>query len=373
MNPFIKSAAAWFAAVFILTASGIALTRTFVPPLATADLLRLDEQEATIRAIKSALPSVVSIVVNEEAPSETLDDQGNTISSSIKVRRGAGTGFLISDDGLILTNRHVVEAGAEGKSEYRVTLYSGQRYYASLIGKDPLNDFAVLKIYDTKLPHLEIGDSDKLQVGATVIAIGNALGRYDNSATKGIISGLGRSLEASDANGDAESLQNVIQTDAEINHGNSGGPLIDLSGKVVGVNVARDEGGGSLGFSIPINEAAPVISSARAYGYVIRARLGVRYIMVTPEMAEQQKLPRSYGALVSEGDKGEAALIPGSPAEKAGLQAGDIIFEIDGKTIDERRPLLSYINQFSPGKKLGLRIQRGNSIIVRQLTLDKYQ
>ncbi len=341
---------------------------------AEADVLRLDDQEATIQAINRAIPGVVSIVVNENTEVQTTDlNTGVQIIEQKKVKRGAGSGFLISEDGLIITNKHVANAAEEGKAEYRVTLYSGKQYYAQLIGRDPSNDLAILKIYDSKLPFLEIGDSNKLQVGTTVIAIGNALGRYDNSATKGIISGLGRSLTASGSNGESEELRNVIQTDAEINHGNSGGPLIDLNGLVIGVNVAKDEGGGSLGFSIPINEARPVISSARAFGYIIRARLGVRYAMITPEMAEEKKLTRSFGALAVAGDNGEAAIMPGSPADKAGLQEGDIIFEIDGKTIDERRPLVSYINQFSPGKKLGLRIQRGKDIIVKQVTLDKLQ
>ncbi len=338
---------------------------------AIADSLRLDDQEATIRAINRAIPGVVSIVVSEEQAVQTTDPAtGATVNSSEKVRRGAGSGFLISEDGLILTNKHVVTAGDPAVAEYRVTLYSGKQYYAQLIGQDPVGDLAILKIYDSKLPFLEIGDSNRLKVGTTVIAIGNALGRYDNTATKGIVSGLGRSLIAAGNEGEAVDLQNVIQTDAEINHGNSGGPLIDLNGQVIGINVAKDEGGSSLGFSIPINEARPVISSARSFGYIIRARLGVRYLLVTPALAEERKLARTTGAVAVAGDEGEAAITPGSPAEKAGLREGDIIFEIDGQAVDERRPLASYINQFSPGKKIGLRIQRGASVFNVTLTLD---
>lgn len=339
---------------------------------AEADTLRLDDQEATIRAINRAIPGVVSIVVNEEQEVQTTDPATGAVSRvTEKVRRGAGSGFLISEDGLILTNKHVVTVADIAKADYRVTLYSGKQYYAQLIGQDPVGDLAILKIYDSKLPFLEIGDSNRLKVGTTVVAIGNALGRYDNSATKGIISGLGRNLTAASDDGSSENLENVIQTDAEINHGNSGGPLIDLNGLVIGVNVAKDEGGGGLGFSIPINEARPVISSARAFGYIIRARLGLRYQMITPELAEQQKLTHAFGALAVAGEAGEAAVLPGSPAEKAGLREGDIIFEIDGQTVDERRPLISYINQFSPGKTIGLRVQRGDKIIVIKALLDK--
>lgn len=367
-----KTTLIWLAVVITTTASGIAFIKVFQAPLVEADLLRLDDQEATIRAINRAIPGVVSIVVSENASVDVTDPAtGQSSTQTQKVRRGAGSGFLISEDGLILTNKHVVTAATTASAEYRVTLYSGKQYYAQLIGKDPVGDLAILKIYDSKLPFLAIGDSNRLKVGMTVIAIGNALGRYDNSATKGIISGLGRNLTAGGSGGETEDLENVIQTDAEINHGNSGGPLIDLNGQVVGINVAKDEGGGGLGFSIPINEARPVISSARAYGYIIRARLGLRYQLVTPELAEERKLSRTFGALAVPGDNGEPAVLPDSPAAKAGLREGDIIFEIDGQTVDERKPLLSYINQFSPGKTVGLRVQRGDKIIVLKATLDK--
>jgi len=367
-----KHIAAWSFAVIIAIGGGLIISDFALNSGVVADSLRLDDQEATIRAINRAIPGVVSINVFENADVEVTDPATGIMRiEQQNIKRGAGSGFLISADGLILTNKHVASAGAEGKTEYKITLHSGKQYYGQLIGKDPIADLAILKIYDKNLPFLELGDSNKLVPGTSVIAIGNALGRYDNSATKGIVSGLGRSLLASGNDGEIENLQNVIQTDAQINLGNSGGPLINLDGMVVGINVAKDEGGESLGFAIPINEAKPVVSSARSNGRIIRARLGVRYIMITPEIAEERGLARSSGALLEVGDDGGPAVIENSPASLLGLQAGDIIFEVDGKKIDERLPLQSYISQFSPGKKLGLKVQRGKDIFTKIVTLDE--
>lgn len=338
-----------------------------------ADTLTFDEQEATVRAIKQVSPAVVSIAVFDNIETEITLEDGSIKKEMKKVSRGSGSGFLISSDGLIITNRHIASAASRDRGEYKVTLNSGKQYYGQFLGLDPLHDLALLRIYDRNLPVVTLGDSNKLTVGTTVIAIGNSLGRYSNSATKGIISGLYRNVEAAGNNGTTEDLKNVMQTDAEINLGNSGGPLIDLEGKVVGINVAKDFGGNSIGFSIPVNEAKPIIASARSNGRIIRARLGVRFVMLTPEIAEERQTSRTSGALLIISDKGETAITPGGPAEKVGLQADDIIFEIDGRPIDERLPLSSYINQFSPGKKLGLRVQRGKTIFTKIVTLDEFK
>ncbi|MFH1427457.1 MAG: trypsin-like peptidase domain-containing protein [Patescibacteria group bacterium] len=341
----------------------------------TADDLSLDEQEATIRAIKKIMPSVVSVSVYDYEEIITINlITGERSSKNEKRQMGSGTGFIISADGLILTNKHVVNSGKENSAEYQIILNSGKKYYAQLIGKDPINDLAVLKIFDKNLPFVELGDSDKLQIGSSVIAIGNVLGQYQNSVTKGIVSGLGRSIVASDqTGGNAEALDNVIQTDAEINFGNSGGPLVDLEGKVVGINVAIDQAGSAIGFAIPINDARPVIKSVQEVGRIIRPRLGVRYIMLTPEIAEERNASRNSGALIIEGELGSPAILEGSPAYLAGLQAGDVIFEINAIKIEGSNTLLSVIQKYKPGNKIGMKVQRGNKVIIKIVTLDEFK
>lgn len=342
---------------------------------ATADNLRLDDQEATVRAVNKIMPAVVSILVYNYEDSLSFNlESGKSNKINERKQVGAGTGFIISADGLILTNKHVITAGDENTAEYRIILNSGKKYYAQLIGKDPLNDLAILKIFDKNLPFVELGDSDKLQIGTTVIAIGNVLGEYQNSATKGIVSGLGRKLEASDEEGNSEPLDNAIQTDAEINLGNSGGPLVNLDGKVVGINSAVDLSGSAIGFAIPINDAKPAVKSYREQGRIIRPRMGVRYVMVTPEMAQKQKLNRESGALIikSENESG-AAVLPGSPAEKADLQEGDIIFEVNAIKVDGKNTLLSIIQKYKPGNKLGLKLQRGNKVLIKTVELDEFK
>lgn len=362
-------------AIFILLAaafSGIYFAGRHGGMPVVADILKLDEQEASIRAIKKIMPSVVSITVYDYDDTVSFDlNSGAASVGKERRQKGAGTGFIVSADGLILTNKHVVSSGNEKTAEYRIILNSGKKYFAQFIGKDPLNDLALLKIFDKNLPAAEMGDSSGLQIGASAIAIGNALGQYRNSATKGIISGLGRSLVASDQTGNSEPLDNVIQTDAEINLGNSGGPLIDLQGKVIGINTAVDLAGSSIGFAIPINDAKPVLNSYRELGRIVRPRMGVRYVMVTLEMAQEEKLARESGALIIKSDNGDAAILPKSPAEKAGLAEGDIIFEINGIKIIGTDTLLSIIQKYKPGNKIGLKVQRGNKMLIKTVVLDE--
>jgi len=338
---------------------------------AEAGNLQLDEQTATIMAIKKNMPAVVSILVYDVSAVSTFDiGTGKESVSTEKKKLGSGTGFLISSDGLIITNKHVVESATSGKGDYKIILNSGKQYYAQLIGKDPLTDVAILKIFDKNLPYIELGDSDKLNIGTSVMAIGNALGRYRNSATKGIISGLGRNLQATDANGNSSNLDNVIQTDAEINHGNSGGPLIDLNGKVVGINTAIDDAGSSIGFAIPINSVKNVITSVREKGRIIRPYLGIKYETITSETATDKKLVRDYGALVTSGDE-TSAVAKNSPAEKGGVKDGDIIFEINGIKLDEINTLFSVVQRYKVGDRIGLKIQRGSKIFSQIVTLEE--
>ena len=363
--------------IFLIGLSGGLLVNFFQPNIESlvADTLRLDDQEATIRAINKVIPAVVNIIVLDQQTTTIINlTTGEQTQKTEIARKGSGTGFLISSDGLILTNKHVVGAADEKTGQYKILLNSGKQYYAQLIGKDPINDLAVLKIFDKNLPYVQLGDSDQLQIGATVVAIGNALGRYQNSATKGMVSGLGRSIEASDQSGSiAEILDNVIQTDAEINLGNSGGPLVDLAGNIVGINVAIDQSGSAIGFAIPINDARPVIKSVREIGRIVRPRLGIRYHMLTPELAQQLKLAKDSGAWILVNQDGAPSVLVGSPADKAGLKPGDIVTEINGIKLQGKITLISVIQKFKPGDRIGLKVFREGKFINLIAVLDEFR
>ncbi len=357
-----------FLLIFIAFGAGTMNSRS----LSAVDL-NMDEQQLTIQAINKVIPATVTIIVYGQKNVLTYDLNTKERSTTTeKVAQGSGTGFLISSDGLIMTNKHVVEPLMKDK-EFRIILNSGKKYYAQYIDSDPLNDLAILKIFDKNLPFVELGNSDDLQVGTTVIAIGNALGRYRNSATKGIVSGLGRSLTANDlSTGKQDNLSNIIQTDAEINLGNSGGPLINLKGQLAGINVAIDESGSAIGFAIPVNDAKPVIRSVKEIGKIVRPKLGLSYVMIDPVVAEENKLSLDYGAWVYTGDDATSAIVSGSPADLAGIKDGDIIFEINAIKIDGKKTLLSVLQNYKPGSKIGLKIRRGDKTIVKVVELGKF-
>lgn len=352
---------------------GMALQKITVTPEVTAQALSFDEQDATIQAIKKVSPSVVNIILLEEVDRIKTDANGNDTVTKEVEQVGKGTGFIISSDGYILTSRHVINTANRNRAQYQIFLNNGKQYYAQFIGNDPLKDLAILKIFDKDLPYVEMGDSSTLAPGMTVIAIGNSLGIYKNSATKGIVSALGRDLSASDSSGqNTENFDNLIQTDAEINLGNSGGPLITLEGKVVGVNSAIDQNGASIGFAIPINDARTIVDSITEFDRIARPRLGIRYVMLTPEIVEKDKLPRSDGAWIRSNADGEPGVLPDSPASRGGLLENDIIFEVNAIPINDTNKLFNIIQNYKPGARIGLKILRGDKVIIRIVTLDEY-
>ena len=277
--------------------------------------------------------------------------------------RGAGTGIILSEDGLIITNRHVVPAGT---TNVTVTLSDGTELKeVSVVGRtnnsDSL-DVAFLKVDDAKgkkLVPAKVGDSSKMQVGDPVVAIGNALGQFQNTVTSGIISGYGRNLEALDGQ-QGENLENLFQTDAAINPGNSGGPLVNINGEVVGINTAIAGGDAqNLGFAIPINDVAGLIDSVRQTGKLQRPYIGVVYIPLTNDVAEQYGLSVKRGAYLAPiGILGTDPLVPGGPAEKAGLKPGDIIIKIDDATIDQKNSLSGLVNKRKVGDTIHLTVIR---------------
>ncbi|GAC1392736.1 MAG: trypsin-like peptidase domain-containing protein [Candidatus Saccharimonadales bacterium] len=304
-------------------------------------------------------PSVVSVNVT----SQGVQQSGLFGFSAPTQQMSAGTGIIINKDGYIITNRHVVPMGSTTVS---VTLSDGTKLTdVQVVGRtnesDPL-DVAFLKITNKKgktLVPAKIGDSSKMQVGDRVVAIGNALGQFQNTVTSGIISGFGRSVQAGGQNGDSsENLQDLFQTDAAINEGNSGGPLLNSSGEVIGINTAIAGNAQNIGFSIPINDVQGLIKSILEKGKLLRPYLGIRYVSLTADYAYQFNLNTQRGAYIAPDQMGQSSIISGSPADKAGLKEKDVITKINGTTIDENNSLTSLIGRFSVGDEVTLTIVR---------------
>jgi serine protease Do len=226
------------------------------------------------------------------------------------------------------------------------------------LAKDPVQDLAILKIEGSDFPIVRLGDSDSLQIGQTVIAIGNALGEFQNTVSVGVISGLGRTITAS-GGGMIETLEDIIQTDAAINPGNSGGPLLNLKGEVIGINTAVSLEGQNIGFTIPINKAKNDITQVKDLGKIVYPFLGVRYIIITPDIQKENNLSVDYGALIISGQgSDEQAVYPNSPAQKAGLKEKDIILEINGEKITTVNPLSKIISNYKVGDEINLKVLR---------------
>lgn len=336
------------------------------------------DQSLVEGAVERVNPAVVAITISKEVPKYKTSYQeynpfGNfgdifggtnpfqgfqvpvqTPDGTEKQQIGSGSGFIVTSDGLIVTNKHVV---ADKNAEYEVNLPNGKKYPATVLARDTVIDVAIMKIQATGLPYLALGDSGKLKLGQSVIAIGNALGQFQNTVSVGVVSGLSRSITAGSSGGKQEALSHVIQTDAAINPGNSGGPLLDLSGRVVGVNVAIVQGSQNIGFALPINSIKSVIESVRTTGKIVRPYLGIRYQPITKEMKEANNLSVDYGVIVKAGqNKDELAVIPGSPADKAGIVENDIILKIDGKKIVGDLDIAQYIRTKNIGETVTLQV-----------------
>lgn len=317
------------------------------------------ESEQTISdVVEKAKPSVVSIVTSGSA---------NQMGYAAQA---AGTGIVVSKDGYVLTNRHVV-AGASTAS---IAMSDGTTYSnVKIVGTDPLNDLAFLKISGAKnLQPATLGDSKTIRIGQGVVAIGNALGQYQNTVTSGIVSGLGRPVMASaDGSGrDAENLSDLIQTDAAINSGNSGGPLLNLQGQVIGINTAVASDAQSIGFAIPVGAAKGILKHLLATGKVERAIVGVQYVSITPEVKSEYKLSVSQGDLVT-ATSGKAVQANG-PAAKAGIREKDIITKVNGVDVGPGRSISTLVGEFKPGDTVTLTILRDGKSRNITLTLGTY-
>ncbi len=349
----------------------------------------VDYEQAVVRAVERATPSVVSIVISkdvpiiEQCPYDPFSDVppefreffgggfgGFTEPCERGTRRqqvGGGSGFIVSTDGLVVTNKHVV---SDAKADYTVFLNDGTKYPATVVARDSFQDLALLKIDATGLMPVVLGNSDSLKLGQTAIAIGYSLGEFRNTVSVGVISGLARTITASGASYGSETLQGVIQTDAAINPGNSGGPLLNLKGEVVGINVAVASGAENIGFAIPVNQVKRSIESVKRTGTIQTPYIGVRYLMLSDNIAKEQKLPATQGALVR-GTADGPGVIPDSPAEKSGIQAEDVVTAMNGEALTEENPLSVVIRKYNVGDTVTLTVVRGSTTLTLPLTLGE--
>ena len=287
-----------------------------------------------------------------------------------KTKIGGGSGFIVSPDGYVLTCSHVV---SDLEADYTVIVTPKEKYQAQVLARDPLVDIAVLKINSKEpLPYLELGDSNKIELGEQVLAIGNPLGEFEDTLSAGIISGLSRKIKAyGGIPFKATTLRGLIQTDAAIYPGNSGGPLVNMEGKAIGINTAMVMGAENIGFAIPINYAKRILEEVKKYGKIKRPFLGVRYVILNSQIAKTQKLPVNYGALIVRESFGEPAVVKDSPAQKAGLKEYDIILELDGEKITEENPLADLLSKKKIGDEITLKVLREGKIIEVKVKLSE--
>lgn len=333
-----------------------------------------------VEVAKKVCPAVITIVISKDLPKVEgfylfpfgeenlmMPKIGNGKKEKTKI--GGGSGFIVSSDGYVFTCNHVV---GDPEADYTVIIDQKHKYQAKVLAKDPLVDVAVLKIEEKNLPFLRLANSDKIQLGETVIAVGNPLGEFEDTLSAGIVSGLSRKITAYGGTPlKASNLKGLIQTDAAINPGNSGGPLVNLSGKVIGINTAMVMGVQNIGFAIPINYAKKILEEVKKYGKIRRPFLGIRYLILNEEIASANKLPVNYGALIVRESFGEPAVIKGSVADRAGLKEYDIILECDGKKINEESPLADLLCEHKIGDEVSLNVLRERKKINLKIKLEE--
>jgi serine protease Do len=337
----------------------------------------MKEKSQIIKTIKNVMPAVVSIVISKklEDLKKELPELGSLfndphfqippdkIDAHGMVQVGGGSGFIVDKKGVILTNKHVI---VEPHAEYTVILSNGDKMSAKVLARDPLDDVAILKVNPTDgdLPTAELGRSDGIELGQTVLAFGNALGIFRNTVSTGIISGLSRSISAKpDPSKPTQEMRGLIQTDAAINPGNSGGPLTDIFGKVIGINAAVVFGAQNIGFAIPINAAERDLNDLKKHGKIRRPFLGLRYLTLDDDFKEKLKLSVSYGALVAKEHLLDQAIIEGGPADKAGLKENDIILEWNGEKITADKNIQDYLENCEVGDSINLKVLRNKKEI----------
>jgi len=336
-----------------------------------------------IEIAKQVCPAVITVIASKNLPKAEnfysfpfggkeyvlpklqKGEKGKTQKTQI----GGGSGFIVSGDGYVLTSNHVV---SDTTADYTVILDPKHKYPAKVLSRNPINDTAVLKIDDGKLPYLKMADSNKIELGEEVVAVGNALGEFTDTLSTGIISGLSRFIRAfGGIDHQMQNLRGLIQTDAAINPGNSGGPLVNMEGKVVGINTAMIMGAQNIGFAIPINYAKKDLEEVKKFGKIIMPFLGVKYVLISKQMASANKLPVENGALVVREALGESPVIKGSAAEKAGIKEWDIILECNSQKITIKNPLANILAKCKVGQETKFTVLRDGKKIELSAQLEE--
>ncbi|RJQ31512.1 PDZ domain-containing protein [Candidatus Parcubacteria bacterium] len=331
-------------------------------------------EEKSVKVIKEVSPAVVSVIATKDIPVVERqfinpfgdDDFFKRFFPDINIPQyeqkgvekkqvSSGSGFFVSKDGLIVTNRHVVE---DAQAEYSIIMNDGKKLSAKVLDRNPAQDIAVLKVDGLNFPFIPLGDSDKLNQGQTVIAIGNALGEFQNTVSVGVVSGLNRMITAVGSASGPEDLSGLIQTDAAINPGNSGGPLIDLSGKVIGMNTARAQGE-NVGFALPVNLVKRDIADIKEFGKIKYPFMGIRYKV------------EETGLIIQKGENQEPAIQPGSPAEKAGIKEGDLMTEFGGVKLDQKNSLGLLLSKKRVGETVKVKVKRDGKEMIISLILEE--
>ena len=332
---------------------------------------------------KKVCPAVITIVVSKDLPKvenfysfpyggkeyimPMADKDGKNQMEKTQV--GGGSGFIISSDGYIITSNHVV---SDTTAEYTVIISPTEKFPVAVLSRNPINDIAVLKITGKNLPFLKLADSDKIQLGEEVVAVGNPMGEFQDTLSAGIISGLSRYISAfGGINNTMQNLRGLIQTDAAINPGNSGGPLVNMQGKVIGINTAMIMGAQNIGFAIPINYAKKDLDEVKKFGKIVMPFLGVKYVLISSQMAKSNKLPVENGAIVVREALGEYPVIKNSPADKAGVKEFDIIMECNGEKISTENSMADILQKCKIGQEVNIKVLRNGQELLLKATLGE--
>lgn len=344
----------------------------------------MSSKSPIVKIAKSVCPAVISVIVSKDLPKvedfysfpyggkeymmPMMDKDGKGILEKTQI--GGGSGFIISPDGYILTSNHVV---ADALAEYTVIIDPEHKHPAKILSRNPINDIAVLKIEGKNFPYVALADSDAIEIGEDVVAIGNALGEFTDTLSAGIVSGLSRYITAfGGVDNQMQNLRGLIQTDAAINPGNSGGPLVNMRGQVIGINTAMIMGAQNIGFAIPINYAKKDLAEVKKFGKIVVPFLGVKYVIISKEMAKANKLSVEDGALVVREALGEYPVIKGSAADKAGIREFDIILECNGEKITGQNPLNHILQKCKIGQETTFKVLRdGQELMLKAVLSEK--